>query len=174
MSHDQQLLSQQSPAADAQTVQKLPRRQFLAAAATLTIGSSVLAREFGPNAPPVRYPDPDIVVLDPRFAKYKIGNTPIQRIHLGNLWAEGPAWNGVGRYLLWSDIPNNLQRRWLEEDGHVTTFRQPAGNSNGNTFDYAGSTDFVRTRYAARCTLRTQRPRHRPGRTMARQALQRT
>jgi gluconolactonase len=44
----------------------------------------------------------------------------------------------VGRYLLWSDIPNNVQMRWLEEDGHVSTFRNPAGNSNGNTFDYEG------------------------------------
>ena len=54
------------------------------------------------------------------------------------LWAEGPAWNGVGRYLLWSDIPNNVQLRWLEEDGHVSTFRHPSGNSNGNTFDWTG------------------------------------
>ena len=67
-------------------------------------------------------------------------NTPIQRLYHSQkmLWAEGPAWNGVGRYLLWSDIPNNVQMRWLEEDGHVTTFRHPSGNSNGNTFDYQG------------------------------------
>jgi gluconolactonase len=55
------------------------------------------------------------------------------------MWAEGPAWNGVGRYLVWSDIPNNEQLRWLEEDGHVgRRFRYPSGNSNGNTFDYQG------------------------------------
>ena len=96
------------------------RRSFLAA----SIGSACLAatsafgRDFGPNAQPVRYPDPDIVTLDPRFKKYALGNTPIQRIyHSPNmLWAEGPAWNGVGKYLLWSDIPNNIQMRWLEED----------------------------------------------------------
>ena len=87
---------------------------------------------------PIRYPDPDIVVLDKRFAQYKLGNTPIRRLHTGALWAEGPAWNGVGRYLVWSDIPNNVQYRWLEEDGHVSVFRNPAGNSNGNTFDYEG------------------------------------
>ena len=87
---------------------------------------------------PIRYPDPDIVVIDLRFAKYKLGNTPIQRLHTGTLWAEGPAWNGVGRYLVWSDIPNDVQYRWLEEDGHVSVFRSPAGNSNGNTFDYEG------------------------------------
>lgn len=87
---------------------------------------------------PVRYPDPDIVSLDPRFDKIKLGNTPIQRLHTGTLWAEGPAWNAVGRYLLWSDIPNDRQLRWLEEDGHVSVFRKPAGNSNGNTFDFEG------------------------------------
>jgi gluconolactonase len=87
---------------------------------------------------PVRYPDPDIVVLEKSFLKYRLGNTPIRRHHTGMLWAEGPAWNGVGRYLVWSDIPNNIQLRWLEEDGHVSVFRNPAGNSNGNTFDYEG------------------------------------
>ena len=87
---------------------------------------------------PVRYPDPDIIVLDKRFAKYKIGNTPIQRLYTGMLWAEGPAWCAGGRYLLWSDIPNNLQRRRLDEDGHVSVFRSPSGYSNGNTFDWEG------------------------------------
>ena len=116
----------------------LTRRSFLAAATAATAASTVTARDYGPNAPPVRYPDPDIVVLDKRFAKYKIGNTPIQRLHTGCLWAEGPAWSGMGRYLLWSDIPNDRQLRWLDEDSHVSTFRKPAGNSNGNTFDYEG------------------------------------
>jgi gluconolactonase len=114
------------------------RRGFLAAAASFSLASTAAGREFGPDAAPVRYPDPDIVVLDPRFARYKIGNTPIERLHTGSLWAEGPAWNAVGRYLLWSDIPRDIQRRWIDDDGHVSTFRHPAGNSNGNTFDYSG------------------------------------
>jgi gluconolactonase len=87
---------------------------------------------------PARYPDPDIVVLDKRFAKIKIGNTPIQRLHTGFLWAEGPAWCGVGKYLVVSDIPNDRQLRWLDDDGHVSTMRKPANNSNGNTFDFEG------------------------------------
>jgi len=87
---------------------------------------------------PIHYPDPDIKVLDPKFAKYKVGNTAIQRLHTGMLWAEGPAWNSVGRYLLLSDIPNNVQMRWLEEDGHVSVFRNPSQYSNGNTFDWQG------------------------------------
>ncbi|MBS1835286.1 MAG: SMP-30/gluconolactonase/LRE family protein [Acidobacteria bacterium] len=87
---------------------------------------------------PTRYPDPDVIVLDKRFEAYKIGNTPIQRLYTGTLWAEGPAWSGVGRYLVWSDIPNNRQLRYLEEDGHVSVMRQPAGYSNGNMFDWQG------------------------------------
>jgi gluconolactonase len=119
----------------------LGRRSFLAAAATAAtaaLGKDLFARDYGPHAEPVRYPDPDLVQLDKRFAKYKIGNTPIQRLHTGMLWAEGPAWNGVGKYLMWSDIPNDVQMRWLDEDGHVSVMRRPAGNSNGNTFDSEG------------------------------------
>lgn len=117
------------------------RRSFLAASAvTAAAVPSLLARDYGDDAPPVRYPEPDVVVLDDRFAKYKLGNSPIQRLYHSKdmLWAEGPAWNGVGKYLLWSDIPNDLQHRWIEDDGRVTVFRKPAGNSNGNTFDYQG------------------------------------
>jgi len=121
------------------------RRRFLAGAAaalatTAWAGTSARAqqRNYGPGAEPVRYPDPDVLVLDKRFAKIKIGNTPIHRLHTGMLWAEGPAWNGVGRYLVWSDIPNDIQLRWLEDDGHISVIRHPAGNSNGNTFDREG------------------------------------
>src|ERR1700733_6413729 len=95
------------------------------------------ARNWSPDQP-VRYPDPDVVALDNRFRRYVVGNTVIQRLFTGTLWAEGVAWNGVGRYLVWSDIPNNRQMRWIEEDGRVTVFRSPSGFSNGNTFDFEG------------------------------------
>ncbi len=49
-----------------------------------------------------------------------------------------PAWSAQGRYLLWSDIPNNRQMRWSEDDGHVSVFRAPSNNSNGNSFDFQG------------------------------------
>ena len=118
---------------------KIGRRSFVAGiTATSAITALGQQRDYGRDAAPIRYPDPDIVVLDKRFARYKIGNTPIRRLHTGMLWAEGPAWNGAGRYLVWSDIPNNVQHRWLDEDGHVSTFRNPANNSNGNTFDWEG------------------------------------
>ncbi len=123
------------------------RRGFLSGAAAALATTAMAAgtaaraqtpRQYGPHAEPVRYPDPDIMVLDKRFAKIKIGNTPIRRLHTGMLWAEGPAWNGVGKYLVWSDIPNDVQLRWLEDDGHVSVMRHPSGNSNGNTFDREG------------------------------------
>jgi gluconolactonase len=87
---------------------------------------------------PIRYPDPDVVVLDKSFQKYKINNTAIQRVSSGYLWAEGPAWNGAGRFLVFSDIPNDRQMRWVEDDGHVSTFRKPSNFTNGNTFDWEG------------------------------------
>ncbi len=88
---------------------------------------------------PVHYPDPNVMVLDKRFAKYRIKSAAIERLCGGLRWAEGTTWNGNGNYLLWSDIPNNRQMRWLEEDNHISsTFRQPSNYSNGNTFDYEG------------------------------------
>jgi gluconolactonase len=114
------------------------RRSFLTGTAAAVVATAAAGRDYGKHAPPARYPDPDVVVLDKRFAKYKIGNAAIERLATGMRWAEGPAWNGVGRYLVWSDIPNDVQLRWLDEDGHVSTFRSPAHNSNGNTFDFEG------------------------------------
>lgn len=117
------------------------RRTFLGAA-TLTGAAMRIAQAQQPRdwtgMNPSRYPDVDIVVIDKRFSRYKIGNTPIQRLYTGLLWAEGPAWHAGSHYLVWSDIPNDRQMRWLEEDGHVSQFRNPAGYSNGNTFDYQG------------------------------------
>jgi gluconolactonase len=95
-------------------------------------------RDFTPGAQPVTYPDPDIITLDPAFNALRLGNTPIQRLWTGGLWMEGPAWCSQGRYLLWSDIPNNRQLRYLEDDGRVTVFRAPSNHSNGNTFDHQG------------------------------------
>jgi gluconolactonase len=47
-------------------------------------------------------------------------------------------WFGDGRYLLWSDIPNNRIMRWLEETGEVSVFRSPSHYSNGHTRDKQG------------------------------------
>ena len=121
----------------------MKRRSFLtaAAASAALLPKLIEAQNIAPHKPrdwsgntPLRYPDPDLVALDNRFRRYILFNTPIQRHHVGTMWAEGPAWNGVGRYLVWSDIPNNRQLRWIEDDDRVTEFRNPAGNSNGTNF----------------------------------------
>src|SRR5581483_4849635 len=119
---------------------KVNRRSFLATAmagSVLARGAASAERDWT-GEHPIRYPAPDVVVLDKRFAKYKVSNAAIERLYTGLRWAEGPAWNGGGRYLVWSDIPNNVHMRWLAEDGHVSIFHNPSGNANGNTFDWEG------------------------------------
>jgi len=119
-------------------IPRLGRRAFLALAAAPALALAQTQRDWAANTQPVRYPDPDIVAVDKSFAKYHITHAVIYRHYVGTKWAEGPAWCGQGKYLVWSDIPNNRQLRFLEEDDHVTTFRNPSGYSNGNTFDFEG------------------------------------
>ncbi len=110
------------------------RRDFITTLGALA-ATPLFARDFSAGAAPVRYPEPDVLVLDDRFKKIKIGNASIERLHTGMRWAEGPAWSGAGQYLMWSDIPNDTQLRLLADDGHVSTIHKPSGYSNGNTFD---------------------------------------
>lgn len=119
------------------------RREFFttAAAAAVTAAfapvASAIERDWSGQIP-VRYPDPSIVSLDGRFNKYRLWLTPIQRLYTGTLWAEGPCWFGDGRFLIFSDIPNNRIMRWTEETGTVSVFRKPSNHTNGNTRDWQG------------------------------------
>jgi gluconolactonase len=79
-----------------------------------------------------------IVVLDPRFRDCFVGYARVERLWTGARWSEGPAWFAAGRYLVWSDIPNNRMLRFVEPSGEVSLFRQPSNNSNGNTVDNQG------------------------------------
>ena len=106
------------------------------------------------GATPIRYPDPAIKILDPRFKPYCLGHTPIQRLYTGTLWAEGPCWFGDGRFLVWSDIPNDRMLRWAEETGSVSVFRQPANQTNGNTRDWQGR--LISCEHATRRVTRTE------------------
>ncbi|MDJ0386683.1 SMP-30/gluconolactonase/LRE family protein [Roseomonas sp. E05] len=117
-----------------------PRRAFIGGAlGTLVAAPALAQRDYGPGIPPQRYPDPDILVLDPKRFKAKLGNAAIRRLHTGMGWAEGPAWHANGRFLVWSDIPNNTCLRMTAEDEHVSQrFRSPSGFTNGNTFDREG------------------------------------
>lgn len=88
--------------------------------------------------PSTRYPDPAVQSLDPSFDKYRLPLTAVERLATGLRWAEGPVWFGDGRYLLWSDIPNNRIMRWDEATGQIGEFRNPSNFANGHTRDRQG------------------------------------
>src|SRR5881394_3467987 len=119
----------------------MQRRTFLhvtAGAASALACSPLALGEEQERKTPVVYPDPAVEVIDPRFAKYLVGNAAVERLYTGARWAEGPVWFGDGRYLLFSDIPNNRILRWLEDPGEVTVYRSPSNYSNGNSRDRQG------------------------------------
>ena len=121
----------------------ITRRTFLRTTVTTTavtfIAPSMFA-SYSSFSQPVqkRYPDPSIVILDKRFEKYCQFNAAVERLWTGARWAEGPVWFGDGRFLLFSDIPNNRILRWTEETGEVSVFRCPSNFANGNTRDRQG------------------------------------
>lgn len=119
------------------------RRHFLKTITTTVAGAMIspsIIKSFGDisSIPQTRYPDPAIVIIDKQFEKYFQPNAAVERLWTGARWAEGPAWFGDGRYLLFSDIPNNAILRWTEETGKVSKFRTPSNFSNGNTRDRQG------------------------------------
>jgi gluconolactonase len=101
-----------------------------------------------------RYPDPAIVALDPRFEKYWLKLSCIERLYTGTRWGEGPVWFGDGRYLLWSDLPNNRILKWEEETEQVSIFRKPSNFANGNTRDRQGR--LVTCLHGGRSVVRTE------------------
>ncbi|MBT5532499.1 SMP-30/gluconolactonase/LRE family protein, partial [Candidatus Poribacteria bacterium] len=91
---------------------------------------------------------------DPRFKKYHVGNAAVERLHTGTRWSEGPVWFGDGRYLLWSDIPNDRIMRWVEETGEVSVYRSVSNCANGNTRDLQGR--LVSCEHRSRQVTRTE------------------
>jgi gluconolactonase len=81
---------------------------------------------------------PCIQVIEPEFKKLALMNTRLENLWSGGRWLEGPVWFGDGRYLLFSDIPNNRLMRYDDTNGLISTFRQPSMQSNGNTRDHSG------------------------------------
>ena len=104
--------------------------------------------------PSERYPDPHIQVLDPAFNRYRIALASVEKLAGGCRWSEGPVWFGDGRFVLWSDIPNNRILRWDEETGATSVFRRPSNNANGNTRDRQGR--LVTCEHDARRVTRTE------------------
>lgn len=91
-----------------------------------------------PFQPSQRCPDPAIEVLDERFRGLRLFSATVEQLASGCRWAEGPQWFGDGRFLLWSDIPNNRILRWDDCSGAVSVFRQPSNNANGLARDHQG------------------------------------
>jgi len=151
----------------------MDRRAFLttaaaaASAAALKAAHATTERPFGETGVPLRdtrplplgplpdsrYPDPHIESLDKRF-KGSAGTGAVERVATGFRWAEGPVYFPAGRYVLFSDIPNNRIVRYCEDDGHVSVFRQPSMNSNGNTIDREGR--LITCEHSARRVTRTE------------------
>jgi gluconolactonase len=113
------------------------RRDFLRAggAAAVVAAARTVSADWQPSQ---RYPDPALKILDPSFTKYRIASSKVERLGTGFRWSEGPVWFGDGRYLLWSDIPNDRIMKWEEETGAISVFRKPSHNANGNTRDRQG------------------------------------
>ena len=93
-------------------------------------------------------------ILDPVFEDCIIGHAKIERLWSGGRWLEGPAYFPAGRYLIWSDIPNNRMMRWDETDGSVSVFRDPSNNSNGHTVDQQGR--LISCEHLSRRVIRTE------------------
>lgn len=97
--------------------------------------SAVMAGQWAPS---LRYPDPLVTALDPRFKKYQLPLASVERLYTGARWGEGPVWFGDTRSLIWSDVPGDCMYKWDEETGNVAPFRKPSNNGNGNTRDRQG------------------------------------
>jgi gluconolactonase len=95
-----------------------------------------------------------IEILDPRFRRLVNSEARLERLFTGCRWAEGPAYFPAGRYLIWSDIPNERMLRYDETDGGVSVFRQPSHYANGNTVDRQGR--LVSCEHGARRVTRTE------------------
>ncbi|MCE2880253.1 MAG: SMP-30/gluconolactonase/LRE family protein [Comamonadaceae bacterium] len=93
-------------------------------------------------------------IIDPRFARYAPGNVHLERLASGCRWSEGPVYLPAGRYLLWSDIPNNRVMRWDETDGSVSVFQSPSANANGHTLDRQGRV--ISCEHLGRCVSRIE------------------
>jgi gluconolactonase len=155
----------------------MQRRGFLTAslagataAATLKVASAATEGPFGETGVPVgvprserlplgplsdsRYPDAHIEALDKKRFKGSVGTGAVERVATGMRWAEGPAYFAAGRYLVFSDIPNNRMMRLSEDDNHLSVFRYPSFNSNGNTVDREGR--LVSCEHSGRRVTRTE------------------
>ena len=140
--------------------ERVGRRGLLLSAVAATAPGAAPGQtcEFKPSQ---RYPDPSVQVLDPGFARYRLFSSSVEQLASGFRWSEGPVWFGDGRYVLFSDIPNNRIIRWDEASASASVFRQPSNFSNGLVRDRQGrliacehlTRRVTRTEYDGRITV---------------------
>lgn len=93
-------------------------------------------------------------IHDHRFRALIAGHEDVVKLAGGCRWSEGPVYVPAGRYLVWSDIPNDRMMRYDETDDSVSVFRQPCGHANGNTIDREGR--MVSCEHSGRRVSRTE------------------
>jgi gluconolactonase len=98
--------------------------------------------------------EPTFEYVSELFNSLVKGSARVERLATGCRWAEGPAWFAAGRYVVWSDIPNDRMMKWDETTGEASVFRQPAGYTNGNTVDRQGR--LVSAHHGLRAVTRTE------------------
>jgi len=104
--------------------------------------------------PSARYPDPNVVSVDPMFDRYRLPLAKVERLATGMRWSEGPVWLGDVGALIWSDVPGNCMYRWDEATGLTSAFRRPSSHANGNTRDRQGR--LITCEHLARRVVRTE------------------
>ncbi len=115
--------------------------------------------------PSARLPDPRIRLLDERGLALRLLSGTVERLATGFYWAEGPQWFGDGRFLLFSDIPNDRILRWDDCSNQLSVFRQPSNHANGLARDRQGrllacehgGRRVTRTEYDGRITVLADR-----------------
>jgi gluconolactonase len=116
-------------------------------------------------SPHLRLPDPRFEILDDKGLALRLLSGTVEQLATGFYWAEGPQWFGDGRFLLFSDIPNNRILRWDETNGALSEFRKPSNHANGLARDRQGrllacehgTRRVTRTEYDGRITVLADR-----------------
>jgi gluconolactonase len=86
----------------------------------------------------VTKPTEVLEVNDPDLLRLIDRDVPIEQLCTGFLFSEGPIWNPKEQCLYFSDMPNDIRRRWSPRDG-VVEVRNPSNKCNGLTYDGAGN-----------------------------------
>src|SRR5277367_91747 len=74
------------------------------------------------------------VALRPEFGELIDIDAAIEPIGSGFAFTEGPIWHPVDHFLLFSDMPGDVRRRW-DAQGGIAEVRRPANKCNGMTYD---------------------------------------